>query len=271
MIPEELIDKITCCDGLEGMRRLPPGSVPLVVTSPPWGGLREFGGHVFDQKTFGEFVDALHRVVTPGGVVCWDVQDQTQDGAETLESFRQALLFQATGFRVHQTVVVDIPSGHRMRQDNGMYPPHYVFVFSKGKPRTVNPISDVPNKWAGRVRRHAMVGTDGVLRKSEPKEIRAFRPRGPVWFAHGGGFNTTRDAEVRLHPGKMIEALVRDLITVWSQPGDLVLDPMAGSGTTCKMARLEGRRYVGFEIVPAYVGAARRRLKKYGGRNGQAV
>lgn len=264
MVPNDLIDRITCCDGVEGMRRLPAGSVPLTVTSPPWGEMRTYGGHVFDLDKCEEFAYGLRRVTSPGGVVCWHVADGMTNWGETGESFRQALLFMSVGFKLHQTIAVDVDGAYRRRRDNEMFPPQHVFVFSKGRPAAVTPIRDVPNVTAGRRRTFLMRGRDGSVRNGGTAVMKSHRCRGPVWRYPTGSSCTTKDREVKAHPAKMPETLAADLIRMWSRPGDLVLDPFAGSGTTLKAAWLEGRRSIGFEVEPGYVGIARRRLTKYG-------
>ena len=71
---------------------------------------------------------------------------------------------------------------------------------------------------------------------------------------------TTRDRIAFQHPAVFPERLAEDHILSWSNPGDVVLDPMCGSGTTCKMAKVHGRRYVGIDISEEYVGIARERV-----------
>ena len=63
-----------------------------------------------------------------------------------------------------------------------------------------------------------------------------------------------------IHPARFPEALARDHILSWSNPGNLVLDPFMGSGTTAKMAMQNGRDYLGFDISPEYVELARKRV-----------
>lgn len=62
------------------------------------------------------------------------------------------------------------------------------------------------------------------------------------------------------HEAQFPEELARRVIRLLSAPGDLVLDPFVGSGTTAAVAATEGRRYLGFELVPAYAELAARRL-----------
>ena len=63
------------------------------------------------------------------------------------------------------------------------------------------------------------------------------------------------------HPAIFPEQLAADHIISWSNPGDIVLDPMCGSGTTCKMALKLGRRFIGIDIAEEYCEIARKRVE----------
>jgi DNA modification methylase len=58
------------------------------------------------------------------------------------------------------------------------------------------------------------------------------------------------------------ESLAEDHILSWSKEGDLVFDPMCGSGTTLKMAKLNNRKYIGIDINQEYVNISNRRVKE---------
>jgi site-specific DNA-methyltransferase (adenine-specific) len=62
------------------------------------------------------------------------------------------------------------------------------------------------------------------------------------------------------HPATFPEKLVEDHILSWSNPDDVVLDPMCGSGTTCKMAKKNNRGFIGIDISQEYVDIANKRL-----------
>ncbi|MDE8535591.1 site-specific DNA-methyltransferase, partial [Staphylococcus aureus] len=62
------------------------------------------------------------------------------------------------------------------------------------------------------------------------------------------------------HPAPFPGQLARDHILTWSNPGDLVLDPMCGSGTTCVQAIENGRQFLGFELSQTYVDEANQRI-----------
>ena len=96
------INKNYNIDCLEGMKLLDDDCIDLVVTSPPYDELRKYNGYSFD---FEDIVTELYRVMKPGGIVVWVVGDQTKNGSETGTSFRQALGFIDSGFKLHDTMI----------------------------------------------------------------------------------------------------------------------------------------------------------------------
>ena len=225
--------------------------IPLTLTSPPYDELRDYGGHLFD---FEAVAKELHRITMPGGIVVWIVQDQVVNGGETGTSFEQALHFRSIGFRLHSTMLMVAKCGklpHRTRY----VPLHqYAFVLSKGRPRYVNLIHDRRNitrtkrtKWYAR-RENGEV----VCGQQSPRETPPFSERGNVWYYNVGFNQTTKDKDAFDHPALMADEMAEDHILSWSRPGDLVFDPCCGAGTTCKMALLNDRRYLGMEIHKPY-------------------
>ncbi len=82
-----------------------------------------------------------------------------------------------------------------------------------------------------------------------------------VWSYEVGWGKTTTDSYAFDHPALMPDKLAEDHILSWTRPGNLVFDPMAGAGTTCKMAILNHRHYLGFEIHEPYFRLAQRRMQ----------
>ena len=76
-----------------------------------------------------------------------------------------------------------------------------------------------------------------------------------------GAGHCTKDKIAYKHPAIFPEALVERHIKSWTNDGDLVLDPMCGSGTTCKQAKILKRNFIGIEISQAYVDISNERLK----------
>ena len=107
---------------------------------------------------------------------------------------------------------------------------------------------------------------DGTLDTKTIKEGdgNGFKMRTNVWTIRNGHGFGTRDAIAYQHPATFPEQLANDHIITWSNPGDLVLDPLAGSGTTLKMAKILGRQFIGIEISEEYCTIARKRIEMIG-------
>jgi site-specific DNA-methyltransferase (adenine-specific) len=238
-----------CGDNVAFLKEQETSSVQLTVTSPPYDNLRTYNGFSWDCE---KLIDQLYWITKPGGVVVWVVADATINGSETGTSFKQALAFMKRGFNLHDTMIYHKSS--QPKQNKVRYEQHfeYMFVFSKGPIKLTNPITE-PCKHAGKqVKRTSRDGGKDVLSESggvvNPEKV-----RGNVWF-YGAKENITG------HPAIFPEQLAADHITSWSNPGDLVLDPFSGSGTTGKMAVLAGRNFIGCDISQYYVDMAKARI-----------
>ncbi len=252
------INRLYCTDALTGLRALPPASVPLTVTSPPWDDARNFGGHEFD---WGKVADELWRVTSPGGIVCWEYQDQIRDGSETATSARQRLHFLDLGFRIYQTIYA-LKWSFRRTPRRFYRQVSQVSVLSKGRPNTINLLRDRRNSTAGNFyQRHNFREVDGRYSASFCGVIGEYGIRGDTWLYHVGGRKSS-DGPYPDHPALMPKKLARDLIRAFSNPGDLVLDPCSGAATTAKMSILTGRRFLGFEPHEPYFQIAERRVSE---------
>ena len=88
---------------LDTMARMKDNFIDLVVTSPPYDGLRTYNGYSFP---FEDIAKELYRVTKEGGVVVWNVSDSTINGSESLTSFKQAIYFvEECGFNLHDTMI----------------------------------------------------------------------------------------------------------------------------------------------------------------------
>ncbi|HEC64297.1 MAG TPA: site-specific DNA-methyltransferase [bacterium] len=251
--------RLRCGDALKILKTMPDNSIDLTITSPPYDGLRLYGGH---QWSFDGWAKSLSRVTKPGGVAVWIVNDAVVNGSETGSSFRQALGFISAGWRLHDTMIWRKPSFRHPDKIRYGQVFEYMFVFSKGKPKTVNLIKDRPNKWANYIYKESQgtyrLSNGEMSQKSKcytNKPIRKFGVRHNVWnVSTYSGKNTG-------HPAMFSYELARDHILTWSNEGDWVLDPMCGSGTSILAAANLKRKYIGIDIEPDYVAIARRRLK----------
>lgn len=247
---------LRCGDCALLMAELPADSIDLTVTSPPYDNLRKYNGYVFD---FEAIARQLYRVTKQGGVVVWVVGDATINGSETGTSFRQALYFKECGFNLHDTMIYKKPGGGAVGSVNAYWQAfEYMFVLAKGKPATINLLKDKKN---GRVGALATSGKKSIERgtRLQPiggKVVQEYGYRENVWEILPG--NNGDDATD--HPAPFPEALARDHILSWSNPGDTVLDPMCGSGTTGKMAVKLQRNFIGYDISAEYIEISRKRI-----------
>lgn len=253
-------NKIVHADCLEAMRNLEDGSVNLVVTSPPYDGLRNYNGYSFN---FEGIVKELFRVVEDGGLVVWVIGDATIDGSETGTSFKQALFFKEIGFNLHDTMIFrkrnPIPQIYRKRYNNEF---EYMFVFSKGLTKTHNPIM-VDSLHAGlqlNGTTYKNYSKGFQTRKKMAKPVKDKKIKGNIWEYVVG--KNKEDQTAKGHPAPFPVKLVEDHILSWTNKGDLVLDPMCGSGTTCIAAKKLGRNYIGIDISKEYCDLAEKRISE---------
>lgn len=259
------VNKIYNEDCTETMGKMPAGFIDLTVTSPPYDNLRKYNGFVFDFTTI---ANQLYRITKKGGIVVWVIGDQTVNGSESGTSFKQALYFKEIGFNLHDTMIYK-DSGLTMNHNRYEQEFEYMFVFSKGKPKTFNPIK-VKCIWHGRDsdRTGQRTGTHDEKNKKlrsnkERTNILSEKIKSNVW-EYGNGFGkSTSDAIAFLHPAIFPEKLAADHIKSWSNQGDLIYDPFAGSGTTLKMAHMLNRKWIGSEISEKYFKISERRLSPY--------
>ena len=235
-------------------------SYDLVVTSPPYDNLRTYNNDdEWCWETFTQVARPLARNLKDGGVVMWNVNDATIKGSETGSSFRQALFFMdECGLRLHDTMIYHkvfcpFPSGKNSKR----YSPHFefMFVFSKGAPKTTNLIADKKNKWGGTPLswgKPTNRQVDGTLTETagrKEKLVNEFGVRQNVWTFP---VPNLQDHYTKEHPATMPYEMAKDHILTWSNEGDVVLDPFMGAGTTGIAARETNRKFVGIEINPDF-------------------
>ena len=254
------INKIYNENCLETMAKMPDCFIDLTVTSPPYDGLRTYNGYSFP---FEDITKELYRVTKQGGVVVWIVNDSTKNGSESLTSFKQAIYFVGCGFNLHDTMIYKkknpIPLNHNRYEQSF----EYMFVFSKGKPKTFNPIME-DCVFAGKdiVKNRTFYQTDESKtskgHKNKPIKEQKIKQNIFEYSLYGGKKDFIQGA---VFP----EQLATDQIISWSNENDLVYDCFMGSGTTAKMALLNNRKFIGSEISEEYCKIAETRIKECGG------
>jgi site-specific DNA-methyltransferase (adenine-specific) len=250
------LNDLICGNNVDVLKGLDENSIDLTITSPPYDGLRDYNGYSFD---FEGIAKQLYRITQSGGVVVWIVNDSTKNGTESGTSFRQALHFKEIGFKLHDTMIwykTTAPLTHKRYEQEF----EYMFIFVKGKIKTFNPIM-VDKKYMDKrdkpmIRRERDNTIDYGTRSMNTTKI-----KGNMWSIPTGGGHNTKDKIAYQHPATFPEKLAEDHIISWSNEGDTVLDPFVGSGTTCKMAKQLGRKYIGVDISQEYIDITKQRLK----------
>lgn len=258
---EGVINNIITGNCLEVMKQIPDSCIDMCITSPPYDNLRVYKGYKFP---FDEIAKELYRVIKEGGVVVWVVCDATINGTETGTSFRQALKFMEEGFNLHDTMIFKkanpIPQIYRKRYTNEF---EYMFVFSKGVVKTHNPMK-VPCLHAGlelKGTTYKNFSVDTQKRGKLANPVKQEKIKGNIWEYVVGKLAV--DQEAKKHPAPFPYALAKEHITSWTNEGDIVLDPMCGSGTSIVAASDLGRKFIGIDISEEYCQIARDRLKKH--------
>jgi DNA modification methylase len=274
---EEYLNKIILGNNVDSCKKLPDACIDLVVTSPPYDDIRNYDKKLDiseEQKVdnngysfpFEPLAKELVRILKPGGVIAWVVGDGTdENSSETGTSFRQALYFKELGLNIHDTMIYE-KNGCSFPSTNRYYQVfEYMFILSKGKPKTTTLIKDRKNIWAGvgSWGKKTQRGKNDELIETESHITPEYGARFNIWRYNTGAGFSTKDEEAFEHPAIFPEKLAEDHILSWSLKGDVVLDPFMGSGTTGKMAAIHGRKWIGMDINQKYIDIAEKRIKDY--------
>jgi len=235
------------------------GKVDAVVTSPPYDDMRNYDGSLdeWGEPIWREVILGLRGSVKSGGATGWVVGDQVRNGDESGTSFKQALAFKECGFKLFDTMIYRkaqiSPFGNQRGYAQSF---EYMFVFSNGDLATANILRD---------RKNIRPGPQSVIAKGADenglsaarirKEIAEYGRRENIWTYGVGGGDTG-------HPAVFPLSLAKDHIQSWSNPGEMILDPFMGSGTTGVAAVQMGRKFIGIEREERYFEIACKRIEQ---------
>ncbi len=251
--------EVICGDCIEKVKELIEKGVKvdLTVTSPPYDDLRNYQEkNSFTEETWRNLIPLLYEITNDGGVVVWIVNDRTKNGSKSGTSFKQALAFMEAGFNLNDTMIWEkrnpMPQVSQPRYNQSF---EYMFVFSKGKPKTFNPIK-VPCKCAGQDYDSTcknMGGENGRTKKHFT--INKDKVKSNIWKCAIASNKTS-------HPAVFPLQLIVDHILSWTNEGDTVLDPFVGSGTSGIAALQLDRNFIGIDIVPEYCELTKRQIEE---------
>ena len=239
-------------DSSEVMKRFPDDCIDLTVSSPPYDNIRIYHGYNFEPE---KIIDQLYRVTKPGGVVVWIMMDAVIAGSESGSSFRQALYFKQVGFSLHDTMIWHKPFT-RPNENDRRYTSsfEYMFVFCKdSQPKTFNPLL-IPSITAGKsmttVGFRKFDGSYVHEKRRATLKVRPYKRLLNVWTIR-------QEIKKNPHPAAFPRKLAEMHIRTWSNEGDLILDPMCGSGTSLMIARYLKRNFVGIDVSNEYCEVSR--------------
>jgi len=241
-VPDELVNRILPRSS-QGMHDLPDHCVHLMVTSPPYNARKEYD----KDLTLEEYRQLLHdvfeetyRVLVTGGRACVNIANLGRKPYLPLHAMVIAEMLEL-GFLMRGEIIWDKAASAASSTAWGSWLSaanpvlrdvhEYILVFSKGS-----------------FRRQAE-GKESTIRKDDFLE----------WTKSVWSFPAASARQIG-HPAPFPVELPRRLIELYTFKDDVVLDPFAGSGTTCLAARDLGRRYIGYEINPEYQQLAVERL-----------
>lgn len=240
-------------DCLEWMKDISNESIDMTLTSPPYDNIKDYNLSLFwGEEIWKKVLNEIQRIIKNGGVVVWVVGDETVKGSESGTSFKQALYAKEIGLNLWDTMIYEktgMSYPGSPKRYYGVF--EYMFVFSKGEPKTANMIKDRENKY---------VGTQGGNHRGGLCKRERYGRRFNIWRYANGKYNSSKDPRAFGHPAIFPEKLAEDHIVSWSNEGDVVLDPFMGSGTTCIAARNLNRQFIGIEKEEKYFNIAKDRI-----------
>lgn len=275
-------------DCIEVLNSLPENSIHLSIFSPPYASLytysnsdRDLGNSVNDAQFYDHFayvVDGLHRVTKPGRIVCVDVMNipamKERDGYIGLKDFRGDVIraFQKAGMVFHSEHCVwkdPLIEATRTKALGLMHKqlckdstrsragiPQYLLAFRKDGENT-EPVAHINGLTE-------FAGENQPIHGTLSHE-RWRRYASPVWmdinFSNTLNAKAARDNEDERHICPMALDMIERAIQLWSNPGDIILDPFSGIGSTGYQAVRMGRKFIGSELKKSYYDQAVRNLR----------
>lgn len=240
-------------DCLELLHQIPSGAAKLIVTSPPYN----VGKSYEKKQTLEEYlafqdsvIEESIRVLDERGSICWEVGNHVSDGEVFPLDILLYPMFKKRGLKLRNRIVWSFGHGlHCSRRFSGRH--ETILWFTKGDYYVFNldPVR-VPSKYPGK---RSFKGPNKGQLSGNPLG----KNPTDVWDIPNVKFNHVEKTE---HPCQFPVELVERLVLALTDPGDLVVDPFMGVGTTCVAAVLRGRRGAGAEIVRDYVATARNRV-----------
>jgi len=241
-------------DCVRGMRKLPDAFVDLVFTSPPYANLRDYS-RIRPDDYVGWFLPVayeIQRLLKRRGSFVVNINDRCVGKSRHLYVFKLVVaLVDIVGLPLVETYIWQKPNAMPGRY--GSRPKdafEYVFWFGKTTDVKFN-LKRVGVPYARKSRTPG--GKEGVSFRASGRRMDDAGTRRRGWADPGNVICCPLAQGKDDHPARMPELLAEFFIKLATNRGDIVLDPFMGSGTTARVARALGRRYLGYEIHPEFI------------------
>ncbi len=242
-------------DCVELMDSLPPGWVPLTVTSPPYNIGKEYEQRLdlaYYLEWSERWIRAAHRLSAANGQFWLNLGYLEVPGRGRAVPLPY-LLWDRTEFYLRQEVVWSYGAG--VTAKTGFAPRNEKFLWYVNDPEDyyfdLDAVRDPDVKYPNQ-KKNGKVKVNPLGKNP-----------GDVWYIPKVTSGQVRASKERTaHPAQFPEAVIERIILACSKPGDVVLDPFMGSGTTAAVAARLGRRVIGFELRADYLKAAAERLDR---------
>lgn len=231
-------NRLICGDATEELAKLPAASVDLLIADPPYNLGKDYGNNK-DLKDWDDYtaftkswLEEAVRLLKPTGSLYVFMG---------VRYISRLFLLLEDEFKLHFNGWITWHYTQGMGRKNGFSPRHEDILFFTRSARFDFHLDAVrvPQKYYRE--RNNMTGANP----------------GDVWqFSHVHYCSAEREE----HPTQKPEGLIERMVQASSKPGDLVLDPFVGSGTTCRVAEILERRWIGIDVNPEYIAMTRQRV-----------
>lgn len=256
---------IVCKDCKNVLAHLPSDCIDLVVTSPPYADMVDYGDGrpvvttLWYPTWFSKQVVELLRVCKPSAAFVLNIRDKVENGATSPYVLKTVLAMMEIGWRLWDTwfwIKNSPPTALASTKQRVMNIVEYVYIFCNKTPYFNADAIRRPYAPAT-LQRYKTIHHANVTRHQHEDKIYQANPKGAI---PTNVLVYAPNYEVPQHPAVMSEKLAETLILALSRPKDLVLDPFLGTGTTARAAKRLARDYFGCDINEKFVGLAQRRV-----------
>jgi site-specific DNA-methyltransferase (adenine-specific) len=247
--PSQYLNSIingSCAD----MKEIPDNSIHLVITSPPYNTAKEYDKDLslkeylcWLQSIFSE----IYRVLANGGRFCINIANLGRKPYIPLSDYISTILV-TIGFNMRGEIIWNKGASAGSSTAWGSWRSatnpvlrdvhEYILIFSKGSYRRE------------RIKEEKAKNSDEITIKQFIEWTKS------IWTMNA------ENARRIGHPAPFPEELPKRLIKLYSFPGDIVLDPFMGSGTTAVAALKTQRKYIGYDTNKVYIQLANNRIKR---------